>query len=130
MKSILLCAAIAFAVSPAVAQEAPKESKGVKEEKLTTIDLGKQNLNDYTQRQMRMREITIEPGGIVAVHSHKDRPAMDYVLAGSVVDHREGQQPHAYDAGQSITEATDVVHWVENKSTQPAKLVTVDLVKQ
>lgn len=130
MKTILLCAAVTLAVSSAWAQEAPKESKGVKEEKLTTIDLGKQNLNDYTQRQMRMREITLAPGGVIAVHSHKDRPAMDFVLAGSVVDHREGQQPHTYDAGQSITEATNVVHWVENKSARPAKFVTVDLVKQ
>jgi quercetin dioxygenase-like cupin family protein len=113
------------------AQEAkPTENKGLKADVVTTLDLGKQGLNDYTSRQMRARRITLAPGGVIAYHSHKDRPTMDYVISGAVIDHRDGVPDRTYKAGDMITEATDTNHWVENKSDVPAELVTIDLFKE
>jgi quercetin dioxygenase-like cupin family protein len=123
--------ALLIACGTAAAQQAkPTENKGMKADVLTTIDLGKQGLNDYNSRQMRMRKITLAPGGVVGYHSHSDRPAMDYVLKGAVIDHRDGVPDRTYKAGDKITENTDVNHWVENKGKVPAELIAIDLVKQ
>jgi quercetin dioxygenase-like cupin family protein len=135
MKSTRLIAASAVALliawDTAVAQQAkPTENKGLKSDVLTTIDLGKQGLNDYNSRQLRMRKTNLAPGGVVAYHSHSSRPAMDYVLKGAVIDHRDGAPDRTYKAGDTFSENTDVNHWLENKGKVPAEWITVDLFKE
>ena len=58
-------------LSTALAQQAPTENKGMKAEALSGFALGKQGSDDLAQRQMRIRQITIEPGGVAGFHSHK-----------------------------------------------------------
>ena len=77
-------------LSTALAQQAPTENKGMKAEALSGFALGKQGLDDLAQRQMRIRQITIEPGGVAGFHSHKDRPALSYIMKGSLTEHRKG----------------------------------------
>ncbi|MBV9530857.1 MAG: hypothetical protein JO283_07275, partial [Bradyrhizobium sp.] len=71
-------------LSAAVAQQAPTENKAMKAETLSGFPLSKQGLDDLDQRQMRIRQITIEPGGVAGFHSHKDRPALSYIKTGSL----------------------------------------------
>ena len=66
----------------ALAQQPPMENKGMKVEPLSGYALGKQGLDDFAQRQFRIRQITIEPGGVAGFHSHKERPAMTYIMKG------------------------------------------------
>ncbi len=106
---------------------APTGNKGITIKVLEAIDLGPQ-FQAMTGRQLRMRLVTAEPGGIFGIHDHKDRPAEDYVLQGAVIDHR-GSQAKEYRAGMSIFEDKDTVHWLENKGTTPAVLVSVDIFK-
>jgi quercetin dioxygenase-like cupin family protein len=123
--------AIGGALNIAAAQQAPTENKGVKPEVLSGLALNKQGLDDFSQRQMRMRQITIEPGGVVGFHSHKDRPTLSYIVKGALTEHRKGGPDRTYKAGESITEGTDVDHWAENASSaEPVVLVTVDLFKE
>jgi quercetin dioxygenase-like cupin family protein len=127
----LLCVlAVGTGLSTAVAQQAPTENKGMKVEALSGFQLGKQGLDDFSQRQMRIRQITVEPGGVAAFHSHKDRPALTYVMKGSLIEHREGGPDRTYKAGEVITESTDVNHWAENTSSEPAVLISADLFKE
>lgn len=122
---------ILIAVGSTAAQQAkPTENKGLKADVLTSIDLGKQGLNDYNSRQMRMRKVTLAPGGVLAYHSHSNRPTMDYIIKGAVLEHRDGASDRIYKAGDTITENTDVNHWVENKGKVPAELVAIDLFKE
>ena len=79
-------------------QAAPTENKGLTIKPLTAIDLGPE-IEGMGGRQLRMRLIVIEPGGVLALHNHKDRPATDYVLRGSLVDHR-GDAAREYNAGR------------------------------
>ena len=114
----------------AAAQQAPTENKGVKAEALSGFALGKQGLDDLSQRQMRMRQITLEPGGVAGFHSHKDRPALSYVMKGALTEHRKGSPDRTYKAGEAIVEGTDVDHWAENaSSTEPVVIISVDLFK-
>ena len=121
----LVIAGAVHAADPA----APTENKGVGVESLQSFDLSK----DYPGldgRQLRMRRITLAPGGIAAYHSHKDRPSISYGLAGEITDHRDGEGVKKYTAGQSFPEPTGLNHWVENTGTVPAVIVGVDIFHQ
>ena len=125
----LLALTLVPVVGIAIGQQAPPaETKGVKTVPVAAVDLGPE-IPGMQGRQLRMRVNTIEPGGVVGVHNHKDRPGMAYVLQGTVVDHR-GSEAKEYHAGGSWTETLGVTHWVENKGTTPAMVLAVDVFKQ
>ena len=129
--TMLAILTIGGALDTAVAQQAPTENKGMKAEALSAFPLGKQGLDDLAQRQMRMRQITIDPGGVVAFHSHKARPALSYIMKGALTEHRKGAPDRTYKAGEAIIEGTDVDHWAENaSSTEPVVIISVDLFKE
>ena len=66
------------------------ETKGVTTEVLGTVDLGPE-IEGMAGRQLRMRMVTIEPGGVFGpVHDHIDRPGIVYILQGTITDHRNG----------------------------------------
>ena len=68
-------------------QVAP-ETKGVAVEVLATVDLARE-IEGMERRQLRMRLVTIEPGGVFGpIHDHKDRPGTVYILQGTITDHR------------------------------------------
>ena len=92
---------------------------------LTTVDLGP----DIPGLQLRTREITIGPGGVPGIHSHKDRPAIAYIKEGTLTEMREGGYVKEYRPGDVLTESRDVVHWAEKKSGTKVTLIGVDIVK-
>jgi quercetin dioxygenase-like cupin family protein len=122
-------AALVFGLGVAVGQgTAPTENKGVKVGAPTSLDLG-QEVEGIDGRQLRMRVVTVEPGGVVGVHSHKGRPAVAYVVQGTLSEHREGGGDHERHQGESWTEDHAIVHWAENKGSTPAVVVAVDVFK-
>ena len=76
-----------------------------------------------------MREITLEPGGQIARHSHATRPGLAWTLSGSWTEGRaDGERD--YPAGEEIAiledEATE--HWFLNRGDKPATVVVCDMV--
>lgn len=66
------------------------ETRGVTVQLLAALDLGPE-IDGMAGRQLRMRMVTIEPGGVFGpIHDHKDRPGMVYILQGTITDHRDG----------------------------------------
>ncbi len=129
MVALILGLALVTRVGTATAQQAaPTENKGINITMLSVVDLGPE-IPGMQGRQLRMRMITIEPGGVIAVHSHKDRPGSAYVLKGTVIEHR-GDVAKEYGAGEYWAEDGNVNHWVENKGISPAALIAVDVFKQ
>jgi quercetin dioxygenase-like cupin family protein len=64
-------------------QVAP-ETKGVTVKLLATVDLGPE-IEGMAGRQLRMRMVTIEPGGVFGpIHDHKDRPGTVHILQGTI----------------------------------------------
>ena len=122
-----VCAA--FGIGMAVGQNtAPTENKGISISPATVLDLTSE-LDSLEGRQLRLRTITIEPGGVVGVHSHAGRPAVAYVLQGTIIEHREGEGARHRRQGDTLAEGKATTHWTENKGTQPAILVAVDVFK-
>lgn len=109
-------------------QVAP-ETKGVAVQLLATVDLGPE-IDGMTGRQLRMRMVTIEPGGVLGpVHEHTDRPGMVYVLQGTITDHRNGVSTE-YGPGLGWPEDKHTTHWLENRGTTAAVEISVDIVRQ
>ncbi len=121
--------ALAFGLGIAVGQQTPPTvNQGVKISPPTALDLTDE-IDGVNGRQLRLRVVTIEPGGVVAVHSHNGRPAVAYVLQGTLTEHREGSGAIDHYEGQSITEGKDTTHWAENKGNTPVVVVAVDVFK-
>jgi len=109
-------------------EHAAPETSGVTVKLLGTVDLGPE-LEGMAGRQLRMRLVTIEPGGVFGpVHDHIDRPGIVYILQGAITDHRDGVATD-YGPGVGWPEDRNTRHWLENRGTTPAVEISVDIVR-
>jgi len=83
------------------------------------------NVKDFS---LRMRLITIEPGGHTSFHVHKNRPGIVYIVSGSIINHEEGKPPKRISAGEIFYETQEYAHYIENKGTVSATLISADIV--
>ena len=109
-------------------QVAP-ETRGVAVQELATVDLDRE-IEGMAGRQLRMRMVTIEPGGVFGpVHDHRGRPGIVYILQGTITDHRDGGETD-YGPGVGWPEDRHTLHWLENRGTIPAVEISVDIVRR
>ena len=120
-------ATLAIPIVPEVlAQMAPPtESKGVSGKVIGTLPLAPE-FDSIEGRQLRMRVVTLGPGGVFAVHSHKDRPSVEYLLKGSATEFK-GEASKVYVEGDAVLANKDTTHWWRNDGTEPAIFVAVDV---
>ena len=130
MKSICLTGVLMLGLISGAAVAQPTENKGVTTSPISSFELSKQGLKDFDQRQMRIRQIKLEPGGQAAFHSHAQRPAFTYILSGTLIEHRKDAPDRTYKPGDVLVESTDVEHWAENTGSEPVVLISVDLFKE
>jgi quercetin dioxygenase-like cupin family protein len=110
-------------------EQAAPETKGVTVKLLAVLDLGPE-IGDIAGRQLRMRMVTIEPGGVFGpIHDHRDRPGMVYILQGTITDHRDGVAKE-YGPGVGWPEDRNTTHWLENRGATPAVEISVDIARQ
>ena len=79
---------------------------------------------------MKMREITVEPGGAIKEHSHESRPGIVQTIAGSWIEVR-GEKEVEYPASKktALVEDENTVHWLYNEGTEPAVAIVCGLAK-
>ena len=107
--------------------QAAPETTGVVVTELATVDLAGE-IEGLAGRRLRMRMVTIEPGGIFGpIHDHRGRPGTVYILQGRITDHRNGVATD-YGPGVGWPEDRDTLHWLENRGTIPAVEISVDIV--
>jgi quercetin dioxygenase-like cupin family protein len=105
----------------------PTEPKDVSDTVLAAIDLKKEmvKLNDH---QFRMRQLEIQPGGIVPWHSHADRPALIYVVSGEITEYASTCAiPLLHKAGDVSVDAGRS-HWWQNTGKKPVVLISADIL--
>jgi len=135
-------AALAFAASVSFAGECPADKRvpdgqgqkpgatapvGVKDVVRASTDLA-QEPAAIKGRQFRLRQLDIQPGGIVPWHSHNERPAMIYIVSGEVVEYASScAVPIVHRAGDVAAEKNGTSHWWKNTGGTPAVLISVDL---
>lgn len=105
---------------------APTMPKGVTDTVIGSIDLA--NEIGVPGRLLRTRRLVIQPGGIVPLHSHKDRPALIYTLSGSITEYSSAcSVPIQHKAGDISREANGLSHYWVNHGKVPAVVLSSDV---
>jgi len=104
-------------------------ARGVTDTVLAAIDLSKEPAS-IANRMFRLRRLVIEPGGVVPWHSHGDRPALIYVVEGSIVEYASNcAVPITHSAGEVAAERAGVSHWWQNHGNRRVVLLSADLLR-
>jgi quercetin dioxygenase-like cupin family protein len=135
-------AAFSFATASAYAGECPADKrvangqgqkpgatmhKGVTDKVRASIDLSKEQVA-LQNRQFRLRQLDIKPGGVVAWHSHGERPALIYIVKGTVTEYASNcAVPIVHKAGDVAPETHETSHWWKNTGKDTAVLISVDI---
>jgi quercetin dioxygenase-like cupin family protein len=107
---------------------APTAPVGVVDTELASVDLAKENVK-LEMRRLRLRHMTIAPGGIVPLHSHADRPALIMVNVGEIYEYSSKcSVPILHKAGDVAREYLGTQHWWKNTGTQAVDLTIGDIV--
>ena len=128
-------------VSGASAGECPADQKkanareavdvgheGVTDTVIATIDVDKQQ--GIKDRAFRMRRLNIAPGATVPWHSHAERPAIIYIIEGTVEEYASNcAVPIVHKSGDVVAETKEVSHWWKNIGNKPVVLISADLLK-
>ena len=105
----------------------PMAPSGVTDVVRYSTDLSKEPIA-LKGRQFRLRQLEMQPGGIVPWHSHNERPAMIYIVSGEVVEYASScAVPITHKAGDVAPEKNGTSHWWKNTGSTPAVLISVDL---
>lgn len=95
---------------------------------IASIDVAKEQGVDG--RVLRMRRLEIAPGGIVPWHSHAERPAIIYIISGTVEEYASNcAVPIVHKAGDVTAETKDISHWWKNTGDETVVLISADLPK-
>jgi quercetin dioxygenase-like cupin family protein len=107
---------------------APTAPVGITDTELAAIDLAQENVH-LPGRRLRLRHMTIAPGGIVPLHSHEDRPALIKVDSGEIYENNSKcSVPILHRPGDIAREFLGTRHWWKNPGTQPVELTIADIV--
>jgi quercetin dioxygenase-like cupin family protein len=107
-------------------QSAPKDNAGFKASVQQEVDLGPE-IDGMQGRELRMRLLTIEPGGHIGIHSHKDRPAVVYFLKGTDTVISADGTVKVFRPGESSSANKNTTHWHRNDGKEPVVLLAVDV---
>ncbi len=91
-----------------------------------SVDLGSEI--GVAGRDLRLRRLIIQPGGVVPMHSHQGRPALIVTVRGEVSEYRSTcAVPIVHKAGEISREAEGISHWWKNTGTVEAELLSADV---
>jgi len=135
-------AVAAFGATPAFAGQCPAGQetanaladratapKDVTDDVLGSIDLGKEI--GVAGRDLRLRKLVVQPGGVVPFHSHEGRPALIITVSGEITEHRTScAVPIVHKAGELSRETNEIGHYWVNHGKVPAVLYSADVKAQ
>lgn len=100
--------------------------KGVSDKVIGSIDLGSEL--GVSGRDLRLRRLVIQPGGVVPFHSHNGRPAIIITLKGEVIEYASNcRAPIVHRAGETVNETAEVAHYWVNRGRSVVELLSADV---
>jgi quercetin dioxygenase-like cupin family protein len=108
-------------------QTPPTQNVGVATTRNVAIDLGPE-IEGMAGRQLRLRLITLAPGGVFAEHSHVDRPTVEFVLTGDATEFR-GATQRVVREGEAILSDRNTTHWWRNDGSTTVTFVAADIFR-
>ena len=130
------------AATPAMAGQCPTDKvmanplanretmpKAVTDDVLGSIDLGQEI--GVQGRDLRLRKLVVQPGGVVPFHSHEGRPALILTVSGEITEYRTTcGVPLTHHAGDLARETKETGHYWVNHGKVPAVLYSADVKAQ
>ncbi len=105
---------------------APTAPVNVTDTLIGSVDLQKEIQVD--NRDLRMRRLVVQPGGIVPLHSHVGRPALIIVVTGEMTEYRSTCAVGiVHKMGEVASESDGISHWWKNTGKLPAVLLSADV---
>lgn len=140
-KAVILMSALSACAfsTPAMAGQCPAGQEGanalsgaatmprdVTDTVIGSVDLGPEINVDG--RSLRLRRLVLQPGGVVPMHSHTDRPALIITVSGEVTEYRSTcKTPIVHRAGEVSQEQGGLSHWWKNTGKTEAVLLSADV---
>jgi len=117
-------------VTPGLRASGETKPNGVTDTVLASVDLSKEKVN-LQDRQLRTRRLVVQPGGVVPWHSHEDRPALIYIVSGTIQEYASNcAVAIEHKAGEVSVEKSGIQHWWKNTGKVPAVLLSSDVFHQ
>ena len=111
-----------------VTKPATAAAKGVTDTVLSAIDLSQEPAN-IASRVLRLRKLVVQPGGVVPWHSHGDRPAIIYIVDGTITEYASNcAVPIVHKAGDVARETSATSHWWKNTGRNAVTLLSADVL--
>jgi quercetin dioxygenase-like cupin family protein len=102
-------------------------AKGVTDTVLAAIDLA-QEPAQIADRKLRLRKLVIQPNGVVPWHSHGDRPAIIYIIEGTITEYASNcTVPIVHKADEVTRETRATSHWWKNTGRTAVTLLSADV---
>jgi quercetin dioxygenase-like cupin family protein len=115
-------------VKPDAREPVNVEAVGKTDTVIATIDVEEEQGVDG--RIFRMRRLEIEPGGLVPWHSHAERPAIIYIIEGTIEEYASNcAVPIVHKAGDVTAETKERSHWWKNTGDETVVLISADQPK-
>ncbi len=108
--------------------EGPDGKIGASEEVVQEVDLRGEfpELDGLETQALRARLVKLEPGGVIGIHEHKDRPNYFRVMQGEITYHGpDGVK--SYREGDEVEELGPTPHWWDNRGSTQVVLYAVDV---
>ena len=108
----------------------PTAHKNVTDKVIASIDLAKEKVA-LAGHKFRLRKLVVQPGGIVAWHSHGERPAIIFIVSGTIREYRSTcAVPIVHKAGEATEEVHTTSHWWKNHTSKPVVLYSADILHE
>jgi quercetin dioxygenase-like cupin family protein len=106
---------------------APTKPVGVTDTVLEQIDLSKEMVK-LSDHHMRIRRLEIQPGGIVPLHDHADRPALIYIVSGEITEYASDCKVGIVHKAGDTSRDADLKHWWKNTGKKKVVLISTDIM--
>ena len=107
----------------------PTAPSMVTDDVIGSVDLGREI--GVNGRDLRLRRLVVQPGGIVPYHSHQGRPALIITVSGQITEYRSSCGVGiVHHAGEVAREADGISHYWVNEGNAPAVLLSADVKPQ
>jgi quercetin dioxygenase-like cupin family protein len=96
------------------------------DETLASFDLSENY--PISGRLLRLRRLTVPPGGVIPWHGHEGRPGVLTIVSGEMTEYRSTcRTPIVHRAGEGAEENGPFFHQWRNEGNVPAVILSADL---
>ena len=116
-----------MSTAPSSPETAPEQKQPASVTILTRLPLGA-DMPAIEGKELRLQLTTYAPGAVGTLHSHEGKVEVVHALSGTIIEHHRDGRSIVYKGGDSFSANKDTFHYLENRGTEPARLLVAMIV--